>query len=653
MRSTTLQGVALVGVTLLLGAIAVVVLVPGADQYEISLYRAYPAYFWMLVVGALFAGSLVIVGSARTPGDGSWVFGLLVVLVTDGLLLLLPYVRGYRMFGRSDAMSHLGYVRDVADAGDVAGNVYPPMHLLVLAVSDATGVGPMTVALLLPAVVSLVYFASMGYVLCLLFDDRERILLGLPFVALPVLRHAHLGLRPFDLSVMLVPFLLYLFFRAQRSHAPPVRVAFVVALVAVLLYHPLTALFLIAIFSFFLAGAYLPRVGSEFASPTNLVSLTAAVFVAWYSGFLSILVRFNRIYEVFFGPDDGGESQAEAYTRTVEEASPPLLDLVRVIVFKYGIEFVLFGLGFVCLVVALALLVRSEYAFDPASVLLAGTLVAFSFGGLVFLVMDLIVPPERAFQMAKLGGVLLAGQLFYLLGYRVGWIRSRPSLGAVLWACLVAVLLVLVVTSVFSLYESPLGSESNHQVTDMEVHGTAWLAANGDGDLNHSGIGLSYHRFHHAMAGTRTDPAFEASGTPPHFNYTEHDHLGASFANDSYMTITRQGRIVYPEAFPNYRENWRYTPEDFERLERDSTTARVYDNGDYDQYLVEGTRDDATGPAGAGDVTGDGGVRDADDDADGDEGEDEDDEAETVEGDGADDDVDEANTAAADTRDDA
>lgn len=599
MRSTTLQGVALIGVALLLGAIAVVLRVPGADNYEISLYRAFPAHFWLLVVGALFTGSLVIVGSARTSGDDTWVFGLLVVLATDGLLLLLPYVRGYRMFGRSDAMSHLGYVQDIANVGGVSGNIYPPLHLLVLAVSDATGAGPMWVALLLPVVVSLVYFASMGYVLCHLFDDRERILLGLPFVTLPVLRHAHLGLRPFDLSVMLVPFVLYLFFRAQRSHAPPVRVAFVVALVAVLLYHPLTALFLIVIFSFFIAGRHLPRVGAAFASPTNLVSLTAAVFLAWYSSFLSILVRFNKVYEVFFGPDDGGESQAEAYTRTVEEASPPLLDILRVITFKYGIEFLLFGLGFAFLVVAVVLLVRSEYALDPASVLFAGTLVAFSFGGLVFLVMDLIVPPERAFQVAKLGGVLLAGRLFYLLGYRVGWIRRRASLRAVLWTCLVALLLVLVVTSVFSLYESPLGSESNHQVTDMEIHGTAWLADHGHAADNHSGIGLSHHRFHHARAGTRTDPDLQESGTPPHFNYTLHDRLGASFSNDTYVTITRKGRIVYPEAFPNYRENWRYTPEDFERLERDSTTARVYDNGDYDQYLVEGNRADAAGPDGA------------------------------------------------------
>lgn len=43
---------------------------------------------------------------------------------------------------------------------------------------------------------------------------------------------------------------------------------------------------------------------------------------------------------------------------------------------------------------------------------------------------------------------------------------------------------------------------------------------------------------------------------------------------------------------PDAPGNWQFTPDAYERLERDKTVARVYDNGDYDPYLLAGVEDD-------------------------------------------------------------
>lgn len=590
MRAKRLGILALFGVVCLNVAVAIALAVPPADGYELSLYAAYPVYFWALVVGAIFLGSVVIVGSAGTPRNRSWVFGLSTVFVANALLLLMPYVRGYQMYGRADAMSHLGFVREIATSGGIEGNIYPPMHMLVLALAEVTSLDPMTIATLIPAVFSGVYFGAMFYLLVVLFDSRERVLFGLPFVALPVLRHAHLGVRPFDLSVMLLPLVLYLFVKGQRTPLPSVRATLVVSLVGLLLYHPLTALFVIGVFSIYLAARYAPRIREQYATPTNVFSLSVALFVAWYLQFTGIILRFDRIYNTLLGQNED-VTYLEKYTGVVEEASPALIDLLRVMTFKYGLEVLLFGLGFAFLGLSLLFVIRKEYYMDSHTIMLLGTLGLFSISGILFLVMDLIVPPERPFQIAKIAATVLAGQLFYLLWYHVDWSRHRSGLQTGFHVSLTVTILLLVVLSTFGLHNSPLASENNDQVTEMELEGSRWLTEHGRHADEFSQFGISYRRFHDALYGIHAPQPLVGTGLPDHFNYTVNRHLGQSYTNDTYLTITRLGRIVYPEGFPDYRSKWRFTPADFERLERDETTARIYDNGDYNQYLVDGIAD--------------------------------------------------------------
>lgn len=585
MREDRLDTFALLGVGALLGAVAIAIVVPPANRYELSIYEAYPGMFWILVVGAIFTGSLVIVRSAGISEDRSWVYGLAIVLLTNALLLLLPYIRGYQMFGRGDALSHIGFVQDILSGGGIEANIYPPLHLLVIAISGATGTTPMHIAMGVPVVFSGIYFGGLFYLLVTLFDSRNRLLVALPFILLPVLKQAHLGLRPFDVGTMLVPLVLYLFIAGQRSPKPSLRAAFVVALTGLVLYHPLTAIFLVIVFSLYFISRYVPLVVETHASPTNLVSLSAVLFLAWYSNFSGIIRRFDKIYTVLLGSGEG-TPPLKVYTSTVKEASPALVDLVRVATFKFGVEFVLFGLGFACLGLVGYYGLQDEYIHDRVTTTFLATLCLFSIGGLVFLFTDLIVPHDRPFQMAKLTAVVLAGYLFYLLSNRTNLIGYRSEYFPGVGAPLATILLVLVVLSTFSLYLSPLASGTNHQVTEMELEGADWLVEHENGANQLLQFGMNYRRFYHAKYGVSAPEPSGGTPPPPHFNYTVYESLGQSFDSDKYMIISRRGRIVYPGVFPDYPDRWRFTPGDYEHLEYDASTSRVYDNGDANQYLV-------------------------------------------------------------------
>lgn len=535
---------------------------------------------------------MVILASAQRRESTIWKPALGLVLLTNATLLLLPYIRGYPMYGRGDAMTHIGFAKDIALFESITGgNIYPVTHVLLQAVAYATGADPMQYAVLTPIIFGGLYFGAMYFLLTHLFNTRQERLFRLPFVMLPALGTAFVGVRPFDLSVMLTPLVLYLFIKGQQQPTLAVRGSFVIVAASYILYHPLSGLFLMLIFGVWTVARHAPKIDSDFAAPTNVFSLVFVCFVAWYQNYKSILFRLETVFETLFGQATG-TAPIEQYSQTVDKASPALIDLFRVWLFTLGIEFIIFALGFGFLCLLAIFLYRNWYSVDSYVLLFGCMLVTFSFGGLAFLLVDIIVGMDRPFQFAKIGGIVLAGGVFYLLWQYLEY-QSRIR-GATLGFNVTAgtVLFVLVLVATFSLYPSPLGSEKNYQVTEMELEGSKWLAEN-EVSVSRTArtqtLGINYNRFEDALYGTQNVTVIDEGQPPAHFNYTARMRLGQSYQNDTYMIITRLGRITYPKKFPDYREFWRFTPRDFDRLSRDRTVSRVYDSGGFDLYRVEGT----------------------------------------------------------------
>jgi len=582
------EAIAIAGVVLLLIATAFVLTTPPATEYEISLYDSYPPFFWGCVIGSLFAGSLLIFTSVGNPNERSWVFGTLLMLATDALLLLMPLIRGYIMYGDADPLTHLGYVQDIVNTGNTGANIYPLAHLLVFATADATGLDTMTLAMLTPVFFSAVYFGGMIYLLFQVADSRRGFLLGLPFVLLPILGYSHLLFRPFDFSILLVPVVLYLFFKSQRHPTPAIRAVLVLTLLSMLLYHPLTAVFVTGIFMLYYIARYIPRVKTIYRSPTSAFGLSLAVIVSWYSNFPGVILRFDTIYRVLFG-SESNDAPVQAYAQTAQEATPALLDIIRFITFRFGTELILFTLGGGLFGIALLLSVKKRYALDTRTTVMGAVVGLFGAVGLVFLVLDLIVTQERPWQVAKIGAVLLLGPMFHIcwryLGQRNQSLTPRSSKPVV-----TLTVLVLVVLSTLTLYPSPLSGMTNDQVTAMEVEGSHWLTEHETGDKELYHFDIEYRRFHHAEHGVSEGLPFWELFLPPHFNYTTNQYFGQNYESGKYVMINRKGRIFYQETFPDYPQRWKYTPQDFQRFNRDRTVDRPYDNGDLRIYLANGTR---------------------------------------------------------------
>lgn len=611
---------ATVSVWLLVLALFTLVVAGQARGYEISLYEALPTPFWVFLVGAVFAAQAGLLARAFDPAARSrlWVilFGALVLATVT--LLLLPYIRGYPVYGRADVLSHVGFARSIDSFGTASNrelyptDIYPNIHLLVLALSYATGVDPLHVINSIAPFVTFVSIGGFYLLLAEVYERRRPAIAGAAIVALPIGATAHINTSPYAQSLLLVPLVLYLFLHGQRTGSTGIRVALVVALVSLVLYHPLTAFFVLFVFvAYVLTG--LLGFSADARSPAVAGYVTISAFATWYLQFAGIVFKFRDTFDRLVNSADGGPSTLSSYSSTVDSAQPEFLDLLRVALLKYGIDLIVVGLtALYVFFVVVGYLRRNRQGdgFTRAKLtFVAGSALFVALSAVLF-VFSLPLDYSRPLLFGVYLGLVPAGLALGYLWHGPGWVdkldrrsrsgepassstpRARGLRRVAGRAIVVMAVLSIASLAVFGTLYSPLGSLENHQVTRMELDGTGWVFENRDTETEFATLGVSFERHHHAQFGVWTDVPFgefDGPGVPDHFNYTEYPTLGASYTDDTYLTISELGRIVYPAKFPDYEDQWRWTPADFAALEHDPSVDHVYDNGEVDTYHVSGT----------------------------------------------------------------
>lgn len=580
--------------------VVIMLLTPAASGYEISLYGAYPRSFWGLLILGLVLSQLVVLRSAiGTDADQPyWRIGFFIGLLFNAILLFQPYIRGYPYYERADVLTHLGYINIIRQSGSVTGqNIYPNIHQFVLTLAYATGLEPMRVINTVSAVFGLFSMLAFYAVVTTAYDRRAA-LVSLPF-GLVVTGTGYMNPSPYAMSVLLVPFILYLFIREQITRSVPVRVALTVVGIAIVIYHPLTTVFLLIVFVLYSMARYLSgtrlwktQIDLRFqaSGSENFSKILLATGISWYYNFAGIIIRFESV--VLNVLNSGRtESTLEATSDTVARTSPELIDVVRIALTRYGSDIVLIALG--GLYVAKLLLDRAQSRLRATlfeSTFAAG-LSAFAVLSVLFLVFNLIVGFGRPAIFAVLFGSLLAGPLV-LTAY------ERFDRRQVMAATTV-VLTVLVVVSVFGVFHSPINKEFNQQVTETELDGAEWIIESRERDVPVEQLGITVWRFEDAFTGAtnRTLRRDDAKARPPdHFGYQNGSSLGETYDEDQYLIVTQLGRDYYPEVFPKYQRFWRFTATDFKRLNQDRTVSKVYTNGGFDTYTINETGSTTSGP---------------------------------------------------------
>lgn len=571
------------GIFSLLGSILIIFQTPPAAGYEISIYDAFSPVFWALIIGSIFIGQLLLLLNRTKP---SAVFeiriGIFLIVLPVLILSALPLLRGYPIYGRADILTHIGHVMDVQTIG-MSDNLYPPIHIMTVAISGATGISPITIYSLYPLLFTGSFLGGMYLFVSIFSKNKTQLLLILPIALLPIGGAIHGNMIPFSISLLLIPFILYLFIKEQVFQTQHTRVLLLFSIVGILLYHPLTGLFLGIIFSIFVVSQKTNRFTVISEGPSYIASFTLVVFAAWYTNYTGVIVRFRNIFEDLLG-EDPGETELDATADILARTSPEISDILSIAFYSNGLDVMIYGLagGFVCLGGYLWL--KNEFTITVTEVMLGSSIFLFGFIGIVFLTNDFIVGFGRPLTFGKVIIAPLAGSFLYLVIERS---RIRSTLVLIF---VILILFVLTYAAVFGLYHSPATANTNQQVTQMEIDGMEWFFSHRNEELLIEEFGIDQYRFDHMFHGantTSTNIRRVETTPPPHFNYPEHDTFGESYVTDRYFLLPHLGRITYTERYPQYEEHWQFTPDDYHQLEHDSSVNRIYDNGDFQIYLID------------------------------------------------------------------
>ncbi|KAF5431151.1 putative membrane protein, partial [Candidatus Methanophagaceae archaeon] len=507
--------IAIVAFAFIISALTLIVKTPSANGYELSIYGAYPLYVWVFIICSIFMGQIILIRSALGKNDNFWIIGFLAIITTNTILLFIPFIRGYAIYGRGDVLTHIGYINDIFRTASIGTtNFYPLDHILAASLSYVTGISVERVVNIIPPLFSLFYILSIYLLAQQLFKRKGEVLFVLAFTSILLFGNGNFIFAPSVQSFFLLPFVLYLYFKSRTSRTPlEFGILLIISLFLIVFFHPMTTLFLILIFlilEFYLLTYKSIDKNQRIEPPKlqnraafNIILISFITFFTWSFSFAAITNSFRGVinwlrYEI-------GRTEAETYTELIARIQPDLFDLIQVIVNTYG-QIIILGVLTLILTIYIYTIWRrhaDEQQLNFYHVFFCIMSIIFGVLSIIFFFNDFIIGFGRVSKYS-----FFFASVFVALSFYFSLTRSKYSINKKRFIALslCAVLILLVCLSTFNLYYSPLIRLPNQQVSEAELDGMTWFFDSRNEEMLIQELGITQKRFHDAIFG-RTIPS--------------------------------------------------------------------------------------------------------------------------------------------------
>lgn len=618
-------------------ALIVIATTPAATGYELSIYDAYPPYFWFFLIAAFACGIGILIHQAFAAQKSNWwLAGLCIVIFSNSVFLGLSFFRGYAFFPFGDAMTHIGYMKDIIVTGYVGQkNYYPIIHILGVDILSITGLSRGVATNLLIVFFSVLYPLNMYLLATTLASRRGQILLITAFACPLIFSFFNGCIHPSMFSIFILPLLLYFYHRAVSSpvnKAQNIALLFLVALLMTF-FHPITALFSIAVLLVFALASYLHRKLAPAANPgsqlriskniTKIALITAVVmivfFSSWYLSFPSIRGSFNKVYSWLAyeitgpatepSPTEPGpiqppvkQSLFQRLTQALSKAKITLTQTLAVFIARYGAVFIYLLMALILSIMVLRkFLVKKFKRKDVQQLdfiysiqfLVALLISAYMLFGYAIEYNEIRIARLPLVMATILGGLVIYEFIHTDSTQRVNLDRFKPG-GKALAGIITVLILAAGVISIFNVYGSPMTVQSNFQVSLMEIAGTEWFSSHQDRDIVVAEAGRGLKRFEDFNFGWESRSFKRAKvdlePIPSHFGYDENGSISQTFNFEARYLLTREFNRINIMRFPEDVRDMvdQYSEEDFAKLRADPVVAQVYANSEFEVWRVFG-----------------------------------------------------------------
>ena len=375
-----------------------------ASAYEINIYGSYPFYFLIFPILAVLSGILIIIRESFSKNVTNWwIIGLIIIIITNLLILALPLVRDYAFYGRSDALTHLGYVLDIINNNRVGlDNYYPISHIFAVLLFYITGINVKVSMMFMSLIYYILFMSSLLLLAKVLAKNRGELLLITAFSAVLMFSYYGIIFFPNYFSLVFIPLVLFLFLKSKESIKNKKNFSFLLIALLILLplFHEVTSVNLILIFLIMalsvIITAYLNRNHKiflrkqliDYKSVITPSIILFIIFFTWFSYFAIFQGTLSGIYNWIFS--DIGTSPIADYQTKWSLANINFLQFLNMIFMSFGmyIVYITISLSFTLYMIKKAIMKKavrfSDIFIVLAFLILSFTTVIFLVGALSF-----------------------------------------------------------------------------------------------------------------------------------------------------------------------------------------------------------------------------------------------------------------------------
>lgn len=574
-----------------------------ATGYEVSIYRATPVAFWVGVLAAATIGVVV----ALYAGRWGRVTGIGLAGFATMSFAALPFFRGYYYYGTGDALTHLGWAKEMLtpDFGFFS-LIYPGGHSLALFLSQTMGVPVrwgMMYAMLTVSLVTLVFVPLAVWVV---LPDSKAVVIA-AFSAMLMMPINNISTHPhfhsYTLTTLYFPFVLYLLFkhltRSAEDAALPewlsaASLVLPVAVTANVFFHPQVAvnvlIFMGTILAVGLAWRRRVRVSHPAATDggqhhrllVGQVLFLFAVLLVWATQYRHTYIYLNNVLTSALEFIQTGSGAGQAVARGGGSAQSIGVGLTELFakLFLVNTAYIVLAGGLLAAIAYGAIHERyadsnSAVTYVGASALTLGPFFAATFVGDV---------SEYFFRHLGFAMILVAavGSIaLYHLSERLDGVfdgKAKPVL--------VVVVVVTMCLSLVTFFPSPYMYHPTAHSTEQQFVGyDATLEHRAEGAAI-AGIRHGPERFTDALNEPYDlDLQWSLSGPAASSIENVTHYRGSSSDRPFYYLVVSE--VAKDREVLGFKE-LRYTREDFERIERGTNPrlSLVQTNGEFATYYV-------------------------------------------------------------------
>lgn len=568
--------------------LTIIMKTPLAREYELSIYDAYPWYFWLLIILGVISGICIIIYSSFND-DKLWIVGIYIVIFTNLVIILLPIFRGYFINSPQDEITHLGFIKDIFSTGHVGNsNYYPISHILASEIAYIIDVIPITIVKIIPSIFYILYYSNLYFLSRVSKIGIRPSIFVMAFGSVLLYSYYNYLFMPTQFALYIVPFILFIGQKKEISfNKSEYKILYIILLILIPFLHPLGAIYTVGILLIYEISKKIYSYFTKFdqkieLAPSLIVLIT---FIMWFSYFLLFM---NTVRKAVGGIIYGiGSPEIDTISSKLHKTEFNMFDIFNLFIRNYGHEL----LYSILALFAIALIARKirdrKNTLRIADFFLPILFVTFLTIYISALLTDFTPvtgTSNRLLYWAIFVSVIMNGYIFH------EYISTLRDNRIIYVSILTIIIAISAIIGVFSTYPSPYIQQPNIQVTKIDWNSMEWFYKHKIISNNIYISQLSYRApdFIFGYDMEKPESIKFPSYTYPHFGYDINKTLAYPYRLDAYLIILKRDIVVYSKLWPKVGI---INHTDFNMLNRDPKVGKIYYNGGteiwYQKYKVK------------------------------------------------------------------